>query len=375
MGDGAVTRRKQQGPDTPDLSAPEAVDQAMIEEPGSDVALPESEALRPESAPAPEPQRQRGFWLLLMGGVCAAALGAAAAIYVFPMLPASWQPASAELRAVAAGQSERIAELGAEIAALRATIPQAPDLGPLKTALTDLRDRTAALETRPVEAAPDATPAIAALQADLADLRTKLAQGVDASQISSAEITAAAAAASARIAAAEAEAADLRARAEASASRVLAQAALGHLRATLESGAPMADALAQLQAAGITVPVELAADIPSLAVLRSAFVPAAREALAAARQEAAGESTLDRLASFLMAQTGARSLAPREGTDADAVLSRAEAALSRDDLASSLAEIAALPEAARAKLAAWQALAERRLAATQALAALAQSLN
>lgn len=369
-----MTPQEQNRPDAADPSPPEIADPILIEEPRDEAPAPET----PAQATKPVSNRKRpgnGFILLLFGGVCAAALGAVATVYVLPMLPAAWQPATAELRSLAAGQSEQINALSAEIAALSAEIPPAPDFGPIEAALSDMQERIAALEARPAAAAPDTTPAIAAIQADLEQLRAQLAQGADAPQISAAEIAAAAAAASARIAAAEAEAADVRAKAEAEASRVLAQAAIGQLRAALETGAPMADALAQLQAAGIAAPDALSADVPTLAELRAAFVPAARAALAAARKEAAGESTLDQLTSFLMAQTGARSLEPREGADPDAVLSRAEAALNSDELAAALSETASLPATSQAELAAWQALAERRLAATQALATLAGNLN
>jgi hypothetical protein len=84
---------------------------------------------------------------------------------------------------------------------------------------------------------------------------------------------------------------------------------------------------------------------------------------------------MDRIGAFLLAQTGARSLEPREGADPDAILSRAEAALEGGDLETVLTEIATLPEAGQAALSDWVALAEQRLAATNALGALAQSLN
>ena len=84
---------------------------------------------------------------------------------------------------------------------------------------------------------------------------------------------------------------------------------------------------------------------------------------------------MDRIGAFLLAQTGARSLEPREGDDPDAVLSRAEAALAAGDLATVMTEIGTLPEAGQAEMSDWIALAEQRLAATNALGALAQSLN
>lgn len=74
-------------------------------------------------------------------------------------------------------------------------------------------------------------------------------------------------------------------------------------------------------------------------------------------------------------QLGARSVTPREGDDPDAVLSRAEAAVVDGQLDAALAEIAALPETARAEMAGWEAAAAKRLSAMRAAETLAQSLN
>ena len=69
-----------------------------------------------------------------------------------------------------------------------------------------------------------------------------------------------------------------------------------------------------------------------------------------------------------------RSVTPREGTDPDAVLSRAEAAVGEGRLSDSMAEIGALPEVVRAEMAGWMALAEGRVAAVSALQTLSESL-
>ncbi|MDP2062101.1 MAG: hypothetical protein Q8J98_03245 [Phaeovulum sp.] len=370
--------------------ASETPEPAATNEPAEPVLIPEPKmaALAEPTEVAPEPARKRRgtFMPLLLGGVVAAALGAGATMYLLPLLPARWQPASALLAASTAEQAARFDALRAELAALRAAVPQAPDLGPLQAALAEAEARLAAVEARPAPVMTDATPAVEALRDELAALRAELAAGAGSPQTTSAEIAAAAAEASARIVAAETEAAAVRARAEAdaaalraeaeaSASRALARAAAAQLAAAIESGAPLAEAVAQLRLAGVDVPPELAAEVPTLTALRDGFVPAARAALAAARAEAPGAGMLDRLGTLLLAQTSARSLTAREGVDADAVLSRAEAALAAGDLTAALAEVSALPDAARAEMATWQALAERRLAATRALANLAQSLN
>jgi len=71
---------------------------------------------------------------------------------------------------------------------------------------------------------------------------------------------------------------------------------------------------------------------------------------------------------------GARSVAPREGDDPDAVLSRAEAAVRSGDLDTALTEIAALPDVAQSAIADWQANAETRLEAKSAADDLVQQL-
>ena len=102
---------------------------------------------------------------------------------------------------------------------------------------------------------------------------------------------------------------------------------------------------------------------------------AARAALDAALRADMGQSWADRATNFLRTQTGARSTTARAGTDPDAVLSRAEAALRAHDLATALTEIAALPAPALAEMAAWQALAETQLAGETAVAGLAAALG
>ncbi len=73
---------------------------------------------------------------------------------------------------------------------------------------------------------------------------------------------------------------------------------------------------------------------------------------------------------FLRRQLSIRSTAPREGTDPDAVLARAEAALGQGRLGVALREVEGLPEPARAAMAGWIAEAEARAGAEAALAGL-----
>jgi len=76
----------------------------------------------------------------------------------------------------------------------------------------------------------------------------------------------------------------------------------------------------------------------------------------------------------LREQLNVRSVAPRDGDDADAILSRAQAAVSEGQLQAALDEITALPEVAQAKLSEWAGLAQIRVDAVQAADEISLSL-
>jgi hypothetical protein len=101
--------------------------------------------------------------------------------------------------------------------------------------------------------------------------------------------------------------------------------------------------------------------------LQAEFPDLARQVLALARADTEADGWGARLLDFLAAQTGARSLTPREGDDPDAILSRAEFALGEGRLADALTDLQALDPALRAPLDGWIARAEARLAALAAL--------
>ena len=174
---------------------------------------------------------------------------------------------------------------------------------------------------------------------------------------------------------AQAAADKIKAEAEETSSLARAKLALAEVQAALDSGAPYAMALAGLADVPAALSDHAQTGLPTLAGLTEAFPEAARTALDAALRADMGQSWADRATNFLRTQTGARSTTARAGTDPDAVLSRAEAALRAHDLATALTEIAALPAPALAEMAAWQALAETRLAGETAVAGLAAALG
>lgn len=330
-----------------------------------------------------------GFLGTALGGVVAAAAGYALATFVpFPGIGISDGPptatqaevqALAERIALLETAPERSAEIADRVAALESRpVPESrpePDLAPLTDSLTALESRVAAIETRAPSQLGEApstelTALVESLRAEVAEMQ---AIGEDAN----AEIEALAAQTEARLAEAEAQAAALRAEAEQTARRAVNAAALGRVQAALESGVPFAGALADIP--DVEIPAALSGfaetGVPSRAALQDAFPPAARAALEASLRANMGEGWSDRVTSFLQATTGARSLVPREGSDPDAVLSRAEAAVRSGDLAQALVELENLPAEGQAEMADWIVMAQQRLDAIAAASTLSAAVE
>ena len=107
----------------------------------------------------------------------------------------------------------------------------------------------------------------------------------------------------------------------------------------------------------------------TLASLQDAAPDASRAALAASPTDAnAG------FGGFLKRQLGARSVAPREGNDPDAILSRVEGAVHQGHLTDALAEAKTLPQEAKSAMSDWLDSIAIRLAVTSASEALMQRL-
>lgn len=331
-------------------------------------------------------ERRGGFLGVVAGGVLAAAAGYAVATY-FPVAPpksddaplAAVEAAQAALDArlgaidsTLSGMSDRLAAMDTALAAT--TQAAAPDLSGIEASLGALAARLDAIEAMPPSGDGASNAAIAAA---IEQLRSEIdglkGQGAAATET----IQAMADEAAARLAEAEAQAAQLKAEAEEVARNARLTAALGRVQAALESGAPYEQALAELE--GITPAEPLlryaSSGVPTVTSLSEGFPPAARAALEAARRATVGDGLGERVAAFLENATGARSLAPREGNDPDAILSRAEASVRTGDLKAAIAEIAALPPEGQAPLAEWVAEAEGRIAALDAMAALTAEIS
>jgi len=338
------------------------------------VALAEPERpAEPKSdpVPAPVPGRKGGWLGPILGGVIAAGAGYGLAQYV----PNGWplQDTSALQAALTAQQQETAAlktqldELSVRLAAQDTAA--APDLAPLDTRIAALESRLTAIEALPTDGSGASSAALAAQDAAIKQMQAQL----QALQTATPSLDTAAA--EALLQDAQDAAAKIKADAEAVARTAEARAALGRLQAALDSGSAYAAALPALGQVPEILTNNAETGLPTLAALQDSFPEAARAALEAALRANMGESWGERVTSFLRSQTGARSLTPREGNDPDAILSRAEAALTNGDLATALAEIATLPAEAQAALQGWRSTVESRIAAQQAVADLAATIG
>ncbi len=266
--------------------------------------------------------------------------------------------------------------------------------------LGSVDERLVAVEKRPlVESSETARSAFEAYEGQVARLTAELeAQETESAEtarrmaelaaLTEEQITAVQQDAAERLAAMQADAEAQIAAAQQATSEQLAQAettmrtaetsaAIVALEKALDEGAPYAEPLAVLGETA-EVPEALASGaeigVQSMEALAASYPAAARAALdASVLAVSAEDDPAGRLAAFIRQQTGARSLAPKEGNDPDAVLSRAEAALRSGDLAGALSEIDTLPEAGRAALAEWAEAARARRDAVASATALVAS--
>jgi len=328
------------------------------------------------------PQQKSSVIPMVIGGAVAAALGFGAAVVLGVTggsQPSAYAQETRALIEVEVGniayELERIegltdqSGLRKELAAIADTLDAdlSGDVENLKTQVRSLfeitgqlSERIDALESRPLqELASD--QAVAAYEAELAKLQEAVsAHRADIEQM-----------------AADARAMEAAARQEALKSQ--GAALITDVTVAVNSGAPFTETVAALEAEGASVPQALKAQaaegVPTQAALIEAYPATARAALRAVRQKTADQGGQGGVVAFLQDQLGVRSVAPKDGDDADAVLSRAEAALKAGDLTSAFAELDALPAEGQAEMTDWIAMATRRAQALDALSALKQDLN
>ncbi|THH34614.1 hypothetical protein E4Z66_16675 [Aliishimia ponticola] len=288
---------------------------------------------------------------------------------------AQFEQVIAQQRDALAAQDEKINALAEQIAQLTAKIEALPDtpaqvdlsgiegaVSSTRTELETLTQRLTDLEKRPMTEGLS-QDAIAAYEAELDRLKSTVQQ-----ELQSFEETAASQ--RSEIEALLNTAKDTEAEAARKEALARARAALASVMVALDNGAPYADLLSELDAASdAEIPAALSGPaetgVATLVALQADFPLAARSALSAARSEQS-ESEGGGFGSFLQRQLGARSVTPREGSDPNAVLSRAEAAVRAGQLGTALSEIDTLPETAKSAMADWISAADTRAAAMSA---------
>lgn len=367
-------------PSAPETGKPSAPETGDAPETTPDVTATKTVAdAKPDTQPtapvAPTPQANRGgFFPMLLGGLLAGGIGYGVHLYQTDQQPALGDDLDAlraelsELRATMA-QGSDLSELESQIASLEPSV--VPELTALEAAMDDLRAQITALP------APTDT---SDLQAQIEALSAEAPVDLGPVQDSLAALESAYAPMPDQIAALQADMDDLRrlateevAEAEAAVDSAVASAGLDRIRAAFVTGEPFDDAIAQLRQAGIDVPTALqdaAGGVQTVEALQESYDPAARAALAASLQNAPADSATEKLGNFFRAQIGARSLAPREGDDPDAITARAGVAVAEGELAAARDELASLPEAGRAAMSDWLGAVETRLNAAPALDAL-----
>jgi hypothetical protein len=315
------------------------------------------------------------FVPLLLGGVMAGGVG-----YFVGTLQ------NDEVSGSVAGNSVAISDVQERLGA----IPATPDLGPIEQNLAELNaqfetlqgnldqslaDLDARLDTVERQPAADGTlqdVALEAYQQDIDALRKQIEdQQSELQSMMNATAT--------QLQATREEAVAIEERAVQSAKNAQVRSEISKIQAALENGSSIVSALTAFESAsGSSAPEALQAvadGVPTLSGLVEEYPEFARQALKVARDEGqSGEST-GGFTAFLREQLSIRSTTPQEGQTADAVLSRAEAALKSGGLNEALTEISGLPEVVRFQMSDWISAAELRAQAVDAAATLFTQYN
>jgi len=324
-------------------------------------AKPSEPAGKPATLPpTPTPQERQSIFLpLVLGG--AVAFGAGFLVSQLNLI--NLRNDTADLTPEMTAQAKRIAALeSAEPRLAPATDTDAIDaqILAIESQMAGLLERLTIVEKQPVGEGASNT-AITAYERDLAALQSSVeAQKAEIEALlNNAKSVEEATADAAR--------------------QATLQNALAQVTVAINAGAPFDGPLAQLKAGGLTdVPETLdtlsQSGVVTLINLQTRFPDAARAALTDARAAGAEEAESG-LGGFLRRQLGARSVAPREGSDPDAVLSRAEDAVRNGRLGDALTELKALPEPSQTAMQAWLNDARARHDAMQAIQTLSQRLT
>ena len=160
----------------------------------------------------------------------------------------------------------------------------------------------------------------------------------------------------------------------------VARGILAQIRAAIDAGGPFDTAIKEFdEQVGQALPNQLRSlaqeGVQTYQELRDSFAEAARSALNAARDELNESEGFTGIGNYLRQQFQARSVTPKMGDDADAVLSRVEQELRENDLTGALNELDALPDAARDQMQPWIDQARERQDALEQLDILSQEIG
>ncbi len=363
-----------------DATVEEAVSPDMTEDLEAEDESVVGETIEAQAAAEFEVQQKKSNLLpLIFGGLLAGGIGFFIASYF------NGQDAE-QHRAQIATLQMQINDLQAELEGL----PPQIDLAPIEISISDLstqmedaqaelldnqkalQDRVDVLEKQPSGDGTLQEAAIAAYDRDIQALRDQLADQQSAMD----EMMSAA---TAQLQATQDEALAIEAQTVAAARAATARSAIARVQTALDTGSPFGAVLSELQQVtddplpeGLTNASE---GVLTIAALSESFPEAARSALATARAEGLSGEDETGLSAFLKNQFSVRSVEPQDGESTDAVLSRAEDAVRSGRINDALAEVAALPEVARAALSEWVEQAELRAGAVDAANSLFAKFN
>ena len=360
--------------------ATEAVlDSADSEETTPDVQADVIVDVHPVAEPnMPKPRSGGTFLPLVAGGIVAAGLGFAASQYLAnPNWPFQKTPdMTADLRQDLLAQANDLASIKAQIADLSAKVaaPQSDtriddlmgSVENLTTGVTGVEETVTALnrrltdlEGRPIPDVGATAEAVQAYESQLAAMRSMLDQ--ELAQIKNAQTEALAA----------------NTAVEESTASIRFLSAVSNLTAAANAGGSYSTSLDVLAALATDIPDVLVENadtgIATMPVLRNEFPAFAREAMIASIKEQEANGEISKTAAFFQTQFGIRSLEPKEGTSADAILSRAEDALRNGDIAQTLSELQALPDTGREVMAPWVQKAQTRENVMSAIAEISEN--
>ena len=310
-----------------------------------------------------------GLALLLSGGIA----GVFAAPHVAPLVPdqiaqyieATEGGDNTEFQDAISGVNTAVEGLTGRIDALESKISELPSSEQVD--LSSIQAEIEALKAQPAVAGDAGSSAdLSAVMAELEALR-------GANQELQAKVETG-------IAEAKAEASATLESAVSTAELAKAASALASLKLNVAEGRGFANEITALRTVGVEVPQALAdasGGIVSLAVLEEKFGDLAIEAIRASIRASSGEGSglMGNLTTGLKAQFAGRSTTPQEGFTPDAILSRAEDHMRKDNLDQAIAEISALPSEATQIMAPWVTLAEERLGVMAAIAQIEAALS